>query len=137
MQAIRGKDTKPELQVRLFLFSNGFRGYRLHVKALPGRPDIVFRKRKTIIEVYGCFFHRHRNCKNCTTTSKSSKTDWNSKFEANVERDLRNKRLLTQMGWKVIIIWECQLEGKKKNDTLDKLRRKLEKAIPNTKYPGN
>lgn len=127
MQAIGSKDTKPELLVRRFLFSNGFRGYRLHVKGLPGRPDIVFRGRKIVIEVYGCFFHRHPNCKNCTIPSKTSKTDWASKFAANVKRDQRNRKQLRQLGWTVIIIWECQLEGKKKNGTLLKLVKRIKK----------
>lgn len=125
MKAIRSKDTKPELVVRSFLFANGLRGYRLHVKGLPGSPDIVFTRRRVIVEVYGCFFHRHKNCKNCTMPSRNSKTDWHSKFAANVKRDELNKRLLKRMGWRVIVIWECQLEGTKRDKTLLSLCKKL------------
>jgi DNA mismatch endonuclease, patch repair protein len=124
MSRIKGKDTKPEMLVRKFLHARGLR-YRLHVNNLPGKPDIVLPKYDTIIHVHGCYFHRHRNCKLCTTPAKSSKTDWVKKFEGTVARDKRNDRALRRLGWRVIIIWECDLKPKKLLHTLSKLHRKI------------
>lgn len=106
MQAIKAKDTKPELVIRKLLHSLGYR-YRLHAKDLPGRPDIVFRPRKKAVEVRGCFWHRHQGCKNCATPG--TRTDWwEGKLTANVLRDERNMADLTALGWEVLIIWECE-----------------------------
>jgi DNA mismatch endonuclease, patch repair protein len=129
MGAIKYKDTKPEMIVRRFLFSKGFR-YRLHVAKLPGKPDIVLKKHKTIVEVYGCYFHRHNNCKFCTTPADTSTTDWKTKFEKNTKRDRLNQKALKKLGWKLLIVWECQLKPKKVMKTLTKLPGKIVSSKP-------
>lgn len=109
MSGIGGKDTKPELALRKALFAKGFR-YRLHVRDLPGRPDIVFPKWRSVIFVHGCFWHRHPGCK--YTTTPSIRTEfWRAKFEGNVARDQRNILLLDEMGWHVAVIWECEIKA--------------------------
>lgn len=106
MSKISSKDTKPEILVRKFLFSKGFR-YRINVKTLPGKPDIVLPKYKTIIFVNGCFWHGH-NCKKGKLPS--SNTDfWKEKISNNKSRDAKNSDLLVKLGWKVIIIWQCEI----------------------------
>lgn len=107
MARIRGVDTKPELAVRRALHAKGYR-YRIHVRELPGRPDLVFAKRRTAVFVHGCFWHRH-GCSR-TSTPKSREDFWQSKFDANVERDRRNEALLLHDGWRVFIAWECEVE---------------------------
>lgn len=114
MSQIKGKDTQPEMKVRRFLHANGFR-FRLHVRNLPGLPDIVLNKYRTVIFVHGCFWHRHPNCR-YTTNPKSNKDYWQAKFQVNVENDIKNQILLKQEGWNVVLIWECQLKSK----TIDK-----------------
>jgi len=116
MSRIRSKDTKPEMAVRRFLFAHGFR-YRIHVKALPGKPDIVLRKYKTVIFVNGCFWHGHEDCSLCSVP-KTNTDYWKKKIERNKERDLKERIRLRFMGWHVILLWECQLKPKKRNDTL-------------------
>src|SRR5215204_5328197 len=106
MSQIKGKNTQPEMLVRKFLHVNGFR-YRLHVKNLPGKPDIVLSKYKTIIFVHGCFWHQHPGCKR-STIPKSNQEYWTPKLRRNVERDLKHKIDLEQLGWNVFVIWECQ-----------------------------
>ena len=107
MARIRGVDTKPELAVRRALHAQGYR-YRIHVRELPGRPDLVFAKRRTAVFVHGCFWHRH-GCKR-TSTPKSREDFWQSKFDANVERDRKNEALLLHDGWRVFVAWECEVE---------------------------
>ncbi len=107
MGRIKSKDTKPELIVRSFLHSKGLR-FRLHVKNLPGKPDLVFPKYKVVVEVLGCFWHRHEGCIDCSIP-KTNTEYWISKFEKNVSRDLLNRKKLTDLGWRVIIIWDCEL----------------------------
>jgi DNA mismatch endonuclease, patch repair protein len=107
MARIRGRDTQPELVVRHILRSLGV-GYRLHVATLPGRPDIVMIGRRQIIEVRGCFWHRHRGCR-FAYRPKSNLTFWRTKFRSNVARDRRNAEQLKAGGWKVLIIWECEI----------------------------
>ena len=107
MSRIRANDTTPELMVRSFLFRQGFR-FRLHVKNLPGHPDIVLPKYNTVIEVRGCFWHRHPGCKRATTPSTNVEF-WREKFTRNVERDRQNELLLAKLGWHVIVVWECEL----------------------------
>lgn len=107
MAAIRGKDTAPELAVRRILHAMGLR-FRLHRRDLPGRPDIVLPKHRTVVFVHGCFWHRHEDCR-YTTTPKTRQEFWQSKFAANIERDRRNRTDLLQLGWRVIVIWECEL----------------------------
>lgn len=109
MSKIQGKDTKIEVKVRKYLFSKGFR-YRKNVKELPGKPDIVLPKYKTVIFVHGCFWHRHGNCKNATTP-KSRTEFWEDKFSRNIENDKKNVAALKNDGWNVILVWECEIEN--------------------------
>lgn len=106
MSRINSRDTGPEMQVRSILHRAGYR-FRLHRKDLPGRPDIVLPKYRTVVFVHGCFWHRHPGCR-FTYTPKSRVAFWNDKFCANVERDRRNARTLRALGWRVITVWECQ-----------------------------
>ena len=125
MAAIKWKHTKPELLIRKFLHSQGFR-FRLHDKKLPGSPDIKLTKLKTIVNVHGCYFHRHSNCKLCSTPAATSTTDWQKKFAQTIERDKRNSKLLKKLGWKEIIIWECKTKSRiKLNRTFNSLLKKL------------
>ena len=107
MSRIRSKDTTPERIVRSFLHRNGFR-FRLHAKDLPGKPDIVLSKYKTVIEVRGCFWHRHPGCKVATNPSTNAEF-WQKKFATNVSRDKQNEQELKKLGWNVIVIWECEI----------------------------
>ena len=119
MSKISGKNTKPEILVRKFLFSKGFR-YRINVKTLPGKPDIVLPKYKTVIFINGCFWHGH-NCKKGKLPS--SNTDfWKEKISNNKSRDAKNSDLLVKLGWKVIIIWQCEIS---KIDNRTKILNKL------------
>ena len=106
MSRIRSTNTKPEMVVRSFLHRNGFR-FRLHVKELPGHPDIVLPKYKTVIEVRGCFWHRHQGCKYATTPASNTEY-WRVKFKQNITRDQKNARALAALGWQVIVVWECE-----------------------------
>lgn len=107
MAGIRGANTKPELAVRRHLFAAGFR-YRLHPAGLPGRPDIVLPRFRSVLFVHGCFWHRHGQCK-FAYTPKSNVSFWNAKFEANVARDKLVRQQLHKAGWRVHVIWECQV----------------------------
>lgn len=109
MSRIRGKDTRPERRVRSLLHGMGFR-FRLHSKKLPGNPDIVLPKYKTVVLVHGCFWHRHRGCK-FAYTPKSRKDFWSEKFRKNVARDAEVANQLVDVGWKVLVVWECQTEA--------------------------
>ena len=113
MSAIKSKNTKPEIKVRKVLHSMGYR-FRLHSKNLPGSPDIVLLKYKTVIFVHGCFWHRHQNCK-YASTPKTRQEFWNKKFNENINRDKINQENLSSKGWKIIIIWECEIRNKKIN----------------------
>lgn len=106
MSRIRGKDTTPEVAVRSALHRLGYR-FRLHRRDLPGRPDIVLPKHGTVIFVHGCFWHRHARCR-YAYTPKSRVEFWQRKFQQNVERDRRVQRELRRLGWKVIVVWECE-----------------------------
>ena len=131
MSRIRNKNTKPEILVRSLLHRMG---YRFTVNAtnnrkLPGKPDIVLPKYKAVIFVHGCFWHRHKGCKE-TTTPKSRTEWWQAKFDGNVARDRKNQRLLRKDGWKVIVAWECET---KKEDTLNKVAKRFSNHLkPNT-----
>ena len=123
MAAIHGRDTKPEMIVRKFLFSRGFR-YRLNHPRLPGHPDLVLRKYRTVIFVNGCFWHSHDNCK----YFRSPKTNidfWSNKIGRNKERDKKEQCQLAAMGWHCITIWECQLKPKIRQQTLAALEYTL------------
>ena len=110
MSRIHSKDTKPEIIVRKWLWQNGYR-YRLHKKDLPGKPDIVLIKYKAVIFVHGCFWHMH-NCK-YGSKPKTNRDFWNKKLNDNVKRDIKNVKDLRSIGWRILIIWEC--ETRKKN----------------------
>ena len=107
MSRIPSKNTKPEETVRKYLFSQGFR-YRKNVSNLPGKPDIVLPKYKTVVFVNGCFWHAHQGCK-CFVPPKSNSEFWQHKFMYNIERDERNYQKLCDLGWRVIIVWECEI----------------------------
>jgi len=106
MSRVRGKDTAPELAVRRAAHSLGLR-FRLHRKDLPGSPDLVFPRRKTVVFVHGCFWHRHDGCKKATTP-KSHEEFWQEKFARNVARDRRVIRELEDQGWRALIVWQCE-----------------------------
>jgi DNA mismatch endonuclease Vsr len=108
MAAVRGKDTKPEMTIRRLLHRMGYR-YRLHVAGLPGRPDLVFPSRRAVVEIRGCFYHWH-GCSN-STLPKTRTEWWAAKLAGNVERDRRNAAALEAAGWKVIIVWECEVRA--------------------------
>ncbi|WP_065335019.1 very short patch repair endonuclease [Tritonibacter mobilis] len=111
MSNIRGKDTKPELALRRALHARGFR-FRLHVKDVPGRPDIVFPKYRAAVFVHGCFWHRHAGCR-YATVPKTRPEFWKTKFAANVSRDAAVHDKLTRKGWRVATVWECVLRNPK------------------------
>ena len=119
MASIRGKGTKPEIQVRRFLFSRGFR-YRLNHQRLPGHPDIVLRKYRTVIFVNGCFWHGHNGCK-YFVMPKSRIDFWQAKIQRNQQRDIEVQQELALMGWHCVTIWECQLKPNNRQSTLDSL----------------
>lgn len=119
MSSIKGKNTKPEMIVRHFLFSRGIR-YRLHDKFLPGKPDIKLTKYKCLIFINGCFWHGHENCK-IYVMPKTNKEFWYSKIQKNISRDKKNLDDLKILGWKNIILWECDLKSKKRDNTLQNL----------------
>jgi DNA mismatch endonuclease (patch repair protein) len=129
MSRIRAKDTKPELAVRSLLHRLGFR-FRIHVRRLPGCPDIVLPKLRTVVFVNGCFWHRHRNCK-FAYSPKSRKMFWGDKFEANVMRDRQWQRNLKKLGWTVHVIWECQTRETGKLDRLIRRMFRVGSAIDN------
>src|SRR5688572_5149831 len=106
MSQIKGKNTKPEMLVRKFLHANGFR-YRLHAKNLPGKPDIVLPKYKTVIFVHGCFWHGHKDCKK-SVLPKTRKEWWKYKITGNINNDAKAIITLEKLGWKVITIWSCE-----------------------------
>ena len=120
MSRIRGKDTKPEELVRKYLFSQGFR-YRKNDARLPGKPDIVLPKYKTVIFVNGCFWHGHVGCK-YFRLPKSNVEFWKEKIERNIERDRESMQALLDLGWKVIRVWECELRNKaNREEALNKI----------------
>ncbi len=123
MSRIKGKDTKPEMLVRKFLFSKGFR-YRLHDKKLPGKPDIVLPKYKTVIFIHGCFWHGHDGCRYFSIPK--TRTDWwKEKIGKNILNDIKAMNSLGKEGWNIIVLWTCQLKPKSLEATLNKLPAKL------------
>lgn len=120
MAAVKGKDTKPEMIVRKYLFSRGLR-FRVQVRKLPGTPDIVLPKYNTAIFVNGCFWHRHERCK-YFRLPKSNVEFWKEKIERNIERDKESMQALFDLGWKVVRVWECELRNKaNREETLNKI----------------
>lgn len=121
MSRIRSRDTKPERVVRSLLHRLGYR-FRLHRRELPGKPDIVLPKYQTVIFVHGCFWHCHRNCKR-SGIPKSNVQFWHSKFQENTKRDKRHCRKLRALGWRVLIVWECETES------LDRMEKKIRRQL--------
>ena len=117
MSAIKSKNTKPEIKVRKILHSMGYR-FRLHSKDLPGSPDIVLPKYKTVIFVHGCFWHRHENCK-YASTPKTRKEFWNKKFTENKKRDSEIQEKIKILDWRSVVIWECETKN------IENLREKI------------
>ncbi|MEN8136207.1 MAG: very short patch repair endonuclease [Thermodesulfobacteriota bacterium] len=108
MRAVKSKDTSPEMIVRKLIFSLGYR-YRLHYKNLPGKPDIVFPTRKKVVFVHGCFWHSH-TCKRGDRIPKVNRDYWIRKIQSNAIRDKKNVKSLEENGWKVMVIWECEIK---------------------------
>jgi len=124
MAQVKSKDTKPELIVRRLLHKQGFR-FRLHKKDLPGKPDIVLSKYKTVVFVHGCFWHRHNNCSDATVPK--TRTDfWVDKFAGNIKRDQRNQNELLSLGWNVVVVWEC--ETIRPDELISCLNRKIKSS---------
>lgn len=122
MSSIKGKNTKPEVMLRKYLWNNGIRGYRLHWKKVPGRPDIAFPGKRLAIFVNGCFWHR---CPICSPALPKSNTEfWRDKFDKNVQRDEVKNNELKKLGWKVMTIWECQIKSNM-NGQLHRIRQEL------------
>lgn len=112
MARVKGRDTRPEVMVRQAAHALGLR-FRLHRKNLPGRPDLTLPRHRTVVMVHGCFWHRHAGCRRATTPA--TRTDyWLPKFERNVARDLRNAEELERLGWRVVVIWECETKDRER-----------------------
>ena len=127
MQGNKRADTKPELLVRTRLRQAGLTGYRLQWK-VPGRPDVAWPGKKVAVFINGCFWHRHKGCK-MATTPKSNVEYWSIKFERNVERDKQNLAQLRRDGWKIHVVWECQLQKGKADRTFARLLPKLAEEL--------
>lgn len=121
MSRVKGKNTKPELMVRTLLHKMGYR-FRLHQKDLPGKPDIILKKYKTVIFVHGCYWHRH-DCKRGQSLPSSNKEFWKKKFQGTIERDEKACKQLKDLGWNVGIVWQCEL--KNPDDLVEKLKNIL------------
>jgi DNA mismatch endonuclease (patch repair protein) len=136
MSGIRGKDTKPELAVRRYLHSRGYR-FRLHRKDLPGRPDIVLPKYNAAIFVHGCFWHRHKDCR-FAYNPKSKIEFWQAKFAGNVKRDEEARQALLDLGWRVMLIWECGLRSNAvREQGIEAISEWLESDWATGEYPPN
>ncbi|NCC05267.1 MAG: DNA mismatch endonuclease Vsr [Proteobacteria bacterium] len=120
MSAIKQKNTKPELTVRRYFHSKGLR-YSLHKKDLPGKPDLVFPKKKLVVFIHGCFWHRHEGCSKSYVPA-SNFDFWNKKFNENIARDKKCNSQLKQLGWEVIVIWECQINEKNLDFYVEKIQ---------------
>ena len=127
MSRIAGKDTKPEELVRKYLFSKGFR-YRKNVRKLPGTPDLVLPKYRTVIFVNGCFWHGHEGCK-YFVWPKNNAEFWRQKIETDISRDQRKEAQLRDMGWNVMIVWECELRAPKRQATLERLESQIRRIL--------
>lgn len=129
MSQVKGKDTKPELLVRKFLFTNGLR-YRLYDKKLPGKPDIVLPKYNTVVLIQGCFWHGHEGCK-YATLPKTRIEFWSNKIEANIKRDKENIECLKKLGWNVLIVYGCELKKAKQEQTLNNILSNIQNQLKN------
>lgn len=127
MAGIRSRDTKPEMQVRRYLHASGFR-FRLNVRSLPGSPDLVLAKWRTVIFVHGCFWHRHEGCA-LAYTPKSRQDFWLEKFEKNVTRDASAVVALKAAGWNVIVVWECTLRDAQRDAALTGLAYRIREGV--------
>ncbi len=125
MSMIRSKDTKPEIMVRKFLLGNGFR-YKLHDKMLPGKPDLVFPKYKTVVFIHGCFWHGHEGCK-YFVVPKTRTQWWLEKINRNKQLDTENLRKLKNLGWRILTVFECKLRPRNVDKTLNQLATRLTK----------
>jgi DNA mismatch endonuclease (patch repair protein) len=123
MSQIKGKNTKPEILVRKFLFAQGLR-YKLHERKLPGKPDLVFPKYKAVIFIHGCFWHRHEGCR-YFVVPKTRTEWWLEKINGNVKKDAESVFLLKEKGWRVLTVWECDLKIGKREKTLQLLQKEL------------
>lgn len=130
MSRIKSKSTKPELLVREWLWAHGYR-YRLNVKSVPGKPDIVMRKYRTAIFVNGCFWHGHEGCK-LFVMPKTNREFWQHKIEHNQERDQKNYQLLIDAGWQVIVVWQCNLTKEKIKTTMQSVAVALNENLLKT-----
>lgn len=130
MSRIRNKDTKPEELVRKYLFSKGFR-YRKNDARLPGKPDIVLPKYKTVVFVNGCFWHGHTGCRYFVWPKNNSEL-WREKIIGNIARDQKNYELLRALGWHVFVIWECELKRSVMEKTLDSLINNIKQCLQST-----
>ena len=126
MSRIKSKDTKPEEQVRKYLFAQGLR-YRKNVGGLPGTPDIVLKKYKTVVFVHGCFWHKH-DCKRFRWPA-SNKEYWEPKILHNVERDIKNQEELRKAGWQVLDVWECELKKDSFDSTMEQLVQDIKRGV--------
>lgn len=124
MSGIRGKDTQPEVRLRSALHRRGLR-FRVHRRDLPGRPDIVFPSKQSVVLVHGCFWHRHPACRFATTPSTRPEF-WAEKFAKNVERDLRDQERLQKLGWRSFTAWECQIR-----ENVDTVARNVSEWLQN------
>jgi DNA mismatch endonuclease (patch repair protein) len=124
MSGIRGRDTKPELAVRRYLHAQGFR-YRLHQRDLPGRPDIVLPHHRTIVFVHGCFWHRHEGCR-FAYRPKSRQDFWEPKLDGNAARDTRDQQRLRDLGWRVEVVWECEVTPEVLADLAGRITKKTD-----------
>ena len=134
MSRIRSRDTRPELIVRRYLFARGLR-FRVNVSRLPGHPDIVLARHRAIVEVRGCFWHRHPGCK-AATTPKSNVRFWKAKFRRNVARDRLHEAQWAAAGWRVFVVWECELRPSARKATLARLHSAI---VPSSsfRYPAD
>ncbi len=132
MSRIKNKDTKPEIFVRKFLHSKGLR-YRLHDAKLPGKPDLIFPKFRTILFIHGCFWHGHNKCK-YYVVPKTRTEWWKEKINTNIVRDAKNIKSLTELGWQVKIVWECQLKPDSREKTLLSLLDEIKSSDLNEFY---
>lgn len=127
MSRVKGKETSPEVFVRKYLFGQGLR-FRKNVRDLPGKPDIVLPKYRTVIFVNGCFWHGHQNCKKAKLPA--TRTDWwKEKIQKNIERDSKNIEKLARMGWQVLLVWECELKRKDSPILLGEILSKIKNHI--------
>lgn len=124
MSKVHSSNTTPEIRVRKLLHSMGYR-FRLHRSDLPGKPDIVLPKYKTVIFVHGCFWHGCPTCRHAKVRPKSNSDYWNQKLDRNMQRDKENDSALRELGWRVVVIWECETKKRKISELFERLRHEL------------